>query len=413
MENKKWDLAALASIPLIMTLGNSMLIPILPLISRKLHINSFKVSMLITVYAVVAIFLIPVAGYLSDRFGRKKVIIPSLIIAAIGGGVSAVAAWLTEGSMAYWIILGGRLLQGVGASGAFPIVIPLVGDMFEDEKEVSKGLGIIETSNTFGKVLSPVLGAALGTVLWYLPFVSIPILCIISLLLVIFLVESPGKGGNDISLSTFLVATKNTLKEKGHWLYAIFAVGGISMFILFGVLFYLSDTLESQYHLDGIIKGLVLAIPLMLLCLCSYLSGKIIGQDKKRMKWTGFIGMVLLCVCLIIIGFSSQIVFVIIFFSLSGAGIGLALPCMDALITEGIEKEQRGTITSLYSSMRFIGVSLGPPIVSLLVNVNHWVLFGVMAGIGAIGGLLTLFAVKPEAAGDTEQTKKPRKIQRI
>lgn len=82
MEDKKWDLAALASIPLIMTLGNSMLIPILPQISQQLHVGPFQVSMLITVYAVVAILLIPIAGYLSDRYGRKTVIIPSLIIAA-------------------------------------------------------------------------------------------------------------------------------------------------------------------------------------------------------------------------------------------------------------------------------------------------------------------------------------------
>lgn len=404
MNNKKWDLVALASIPLIMTLGNSMLIPILPLISRELHISSFKVSMLITVYAIVAILLIPIAGYLSDRFGRKKIIIPSLIIAAAGGAVAAVAAWLTNDMTAYWIILSGRLLQGIGAAGAFPIVIPLVGDMFEQEEEVSKGLGIIETANTFGKVISPILGAALGMVLWYLPFISIPVLCMISLVLVIFLVQSPKKDVSKVSLKKFLLGTKDTLKEKGRWLYAIFAVGCICMFILFGVLFYLSETLESKYKLDGILKGLVLAIPLALLCLSSYIGGKVIGQNKKRMKWLGFAGMALITICLIITGFSSQIVFVISLFSLCGAGIGIALPCMDALITEGIEKEQRGTITSLYSSMRFIGVSLGPPIVSLLENVNHWILFGIMAAIAAVGGLLTLFAVKP-SEGKAENSK--------
>lgn len=395
----KWDLVALSSIPLIMTLGNSMLIPILPLISRELHISSFKVSLLITVYAIVAILLIPIAGYLSDRFGRKKIIIPSLIIAAAGGAVAAIAAWLTDGMTAYWIILGGRLLQGIGAAGAFPIVIPLVGDMFDKEEDVSKGLGIIETSNTFGKVISPILGAALGMVLWYLPFISIPVLCLISVVLVIFLVKTPKKDNAVISLKKFLVGTKETLKEKGRWLYAIFAVGCICMFILFGVLFYLSETLEAKYKLDGILKGLVLAIPLAILCLSSYIGGKVIGQNKKRMKWLGFAGMALITICLIIIGFSSQIVFVTSLFSLCGAGIGIALPCMDALITEGIDKEQRGTITSLYSSMRFIGVSLGPPIVSLLENANHWILFGIMAAVAAVGGLLTLFAVKP--SGDT------------
>ncbi|MNC47568.1 Bacillibactin exporter [compost metagenome] len=75
---------------------------------------------------------------------------------------------------------------------------------------------------------------------------------------------------------------------------------------------------------------------------------------------------------------------------------------MDALITESIEKENRGTITSLFSSMRFIGVALGPPVVSLLMTRGHWVLFGTMAGVGTVGGLLTLFAVKPSEGGNKE-----------
>ncbi|MGN7165731.1 MFS transporter [Paenibacillus cellulositrophicus] len=403
MEDKKWDLVALASIPLIMTLGNSMLIPILPEISQKLHVSAFQVSMLITVFGVVAIVLIPIAGYLSDRFGRKTVIIPSLIIAAAGGAISGAAAWWTDGATAYWIILAGRFLQGIGAAGAFPIVLPLVGDMFDDEDDVSKSLGIIETSNTFGKVVSPILGSALALLVWFLPFLAIPVLCIISLIMVAFLVKTPKKKNeNKTSIKEFLSDTKDILREKGRWLYAIFAIGGISMFITFGVLFFLSETLETKYGMHGIVKGLVLAIPLAVLCLCSFIAGKIIGKNKKRMKWTGFAGMALLTAGLVIAGFSSQITFLLIFFSVCGAGIGTTLPCMDALITEGIEEKQRGTITSLYSSMRYIGVSLGPPVVSLLMKSTHWILFGTMAVVAAIGVLLTLLAVKPK-----ENSSKP------
>ncbi|GAB6926059.1 MFS transporter [Paenibacillus sp. JCM 10914] len=421
MQSKKWDLVALASIPLIMTLGNSMLIPILPQISKVLGISSFEVSMLITVYAVVAILLIPIAGYLSDRFGRKKIIIPSLIITAAGGAVSAVAAWMLSGNAAYYVILGGRFLQGIGAAGAFPIVIPLVGDMFKEEEKVSKSLGIIETSNTFGKVVSPILGAALGIVVWFLPFVAIPILCLISLVLVIFLVKTPEQKNNNSeqSLREFLKTTKQVLHDKGRWLYAIFIIGGIAMFGTFGVLFYLSETLESTYQLHGVLKGLVLAIPLALLCLASYLAGKFTGKNKAAMKWTAFAGMTLLTVSLIVTGFSDQIYFVVGMMTLGGIGIGLVLPCMDTLLTEGIEKEQRGTITSLYSSMRFIGVSLGPPVVSLLLGANHWVMFGALAAVAAIGGLLTLFAVKPEAkegdsGGNSYQVefKKPQVLEK-
>ncbi|WP_211747616.1 MFS transporter [Paenibacillus sp. Marseille-Q4541] len=414
MEDKKWDLAALASIPLIMTLGNSALIPILPQIGKELGVSTFQVSMLITVYAVVAIILIPLAGYLSDRFGRKAIIIPSLIIAGVGGAISGVAAWLMTDGPAYWTIIGGRLLQGIGAAGAFPIVIPLVGDMFNDEEKVSSSLGIIETSNTFGKVLSPIIGAALGVWLWFSPFLMIPVLCLISLLLVIFLVKSPKKSKEVPTIREFLHSLKEVMAEKGRWLYAIFTVGCICMFVIFGVLFYLSETLESEYGVNGITKGFVLAIPLAALCLASLVSGKLIGKEKSRMKWIGFIGLIILTASLFIMGFSKSIYYVVGVFTVGGVGIGATLPCLDALITEGVEEEQRGTITSLFSSMRFIGVSLGPPIISLLLNTSHFVLFTILAGIAAAGALLTLFAIKPKQnEGSGSGQSKPSKHYRL
>ncbi|MBP2001198.1 ACDE family multidrug resistance protein [Paenibacillus shirakamiensis] len=413
MDNKKGSLLALASIPLIMTLGNSMLIPILPQIARQLHISSFEVSMLITVYGVVAILLIPIAGYLSDKFGRKAVIIPSLIITGLGGALSGLASWIGEGMTVYWIILAGRLLQGIGAAGAFPIVIPLVGDMFENEDDVSKSLGLIETSNTFGKVLSPILGAALGLWLWYLPFLAIPLLCLVALGLVIFLVKSPPRKEDPPSLRTFLKGVKKILKIKGRWLYAIFAIGGICMFLLFGVLFYLSEQLESKHHLKGVVKGLVLAIPLAALCLASYITGKKIGKNKVLMKWCSVAGMILSTGALFGISMFNHIYFVISCLIICGAGIGIVLPCTDALITEGIEKEARGTITSLYSSMRFIGVALGPPVVSVLVKTSHMTMFFVIGGVSLLAVILILCAVKPDKDGggkeaDSKSNPKPR-----
>ncbi|MFD0588895.1 MFS transporter [Paenibacillus sp. GCM10027627] len=392
---KKWDLAALASIPLIMTLANSMLIPILPLMQEKLNISPIQSSLIITVYAGISILFIPIAGFCSDKYGRKLVILIGLSIAAIGGLISGLGAWLLQHHQAYYVILAGRFVQGIGAAGAFPIVLPLVGDMFKSEEEVSSGLGMIETSNTFGKVISPILGSALAMLIWFLPLAVIPAFSLISILAVKFLVEAPKQKQSDIGIREFVQSIK-TILGKNRWLYAIFIIGGVLMFVMFGFLYYLSSVLEKQYGIDGIWKGLLLAIPLCAICLASFLAGKMVGENKTKMKWFTVFGIALLTAAMLVCGLinTKGIVFLIAITFAGGVGIGSALPSLDALITEGVEKKQRGTITSVYSSMRFIGVAGGPLTASALLKHEGW-LFGLFAGMAFCCSVIALFGIKP------------------
>jgi MFS transporter, ACDE family, multidrug resistance protein len=392
--NQKWAVLSISSIPLVMTLGNSMLIPVLPAMERELEISPFQSSMIITIYSIVAILLIPLAGFLSDHIGRKKVIIPSLIITAIGGLISAWAGWKMDNP--YWIILIGRALQGVGAAGAFPIVMPLVGDMFKTDEEVSSSLGLIETSNTLGKVLSPVLGAFLAGFFWFIPFFSIPIFCLVSILLMSFLVKTPNKEEKPIPFKIFWDDIKDTFKQNWKWLYAVFMIGIILMFVLFAVLFYLSDTLEKIYDVKDVKKGLLLAIPLGGLCLASYITGKLIKENKILMKWVTFGGIVLVAVSIAALTFSNAMWFLITLFLISGIGIGVGLPCLDAFITSGIEKQERGTVSSIYSSMRFIGVAAGPPIMALMMRYTENSIFYLLSGLSIMAAIATFFAIKPE-----------------
>lgn len=391
--NQKWAVLSLASIPLVMTLGNSMLIPVLPSMEKQLDITSFQTSMILTVYSIVAIILIPIAGALSDHIGRKKVIIPSLLIAGIGGLISGWAAWKTND--AYWLILCGRALQGVGAAGAAPIVMPLIGDMFKSDDDVSSSLGMIETSNTFGKVLSPILGAYLASIFWFLPFFAFPVFCGISIVLVFFLIKTPNEREKPIPFKQFLQNIKKTFTHNGKWLFAIFLIGVIMMFVLFGVLFYLSDVLEKKYDIVNIKKGLLIAIPLGALCIASFITGKIIKENKVLMKWIIFSGASLTAISVAILSFSNGLWFMLILFAIGGIGIGVTLPCLDALITCGIEKEERGTITSIYSSMRFIGVAAGPPIMALMMEHTEKVLFYFLSGLAIIAIVATFMAIKP------------------
>lgn len=393
MKRKKLDLLALASIPLVMTLGNSMLIPVLPILQSKISITQLQSSLIITIYSVVAIVFIPIAGYLSDRFGRKVVIIPSLIIVAIGGAISAFASWKLNDP--YYLIMIGRFIQGVGAAGAFPVVIPTVGDMYRDEDDASQALGIIETSNTFGKVLSPIIGSLLAQFLWYLPFIFVPIFSITALLLIIFLVKVPKRTAVDHqAFKAFKKKINKTFRKDGKWIIAVFIIGVLNMFVLFGYQFNFSNLLENEYEIKGVYGGLILAIPLLILCISSFLSGKIIGDNKVLMKRIIFGGNLLVSIPFLFIFKGIGLVLMTIFLSISSIGIGLSLPCLDTLITKGVKKNIRGSVTSIYSSMRFLGVATGPPIVAIIES-DFKLLYFVLAGLSALAALICALAIKP------------------
>jgi ACDE family multidrug resistance protein len=386
-----WCIVSLASIPLVMTLGNSMFIPVLPILEKKIDISSFQSSMIITSYSVAAIFLIPVAGYLSDRFGRKMIILPSLFIALAGGLVSGFAAWKIDDP--YMWIIAGRILQGIGAAGAMPIVLPLVGDLYKDDDEkTSSCLGIIETSNTFGKVLAPILGSAIAAFLWFLPFFAISILSLISIALIFFFVKAPKEKDKPKKFNEFLSNTSETLKEHWKWLLTVFLLGAFVMLLLFGVLFFLSEVLEKEHDIKGLKKGFIIAIPLLVLCSASFITGRLIKGRLPLMKKLLIISLIMQSGSVVFTGFVKEsIVLLLIVSSVMGLAMGAMLPVLDAVITENIEKEERGTITSFYSSARFAGVAAGPPTISLLMK--DYLNAGYI-GAGVLGLLMLLIVFK-------------------
>ena len=164
------------------------------------------------------------------------------------------------------------------------------------------------------------------------------------------------------------------------------------MLILFGTLFFLSEILEKEYDLKGIKKGYVLAIPLIMLCIASYFTGRNIKGNLDKMKKMMLVCLIALSVSVGMVGIWADRLWVLLTItSLVGIAIGAMLPVLDALITENIDKEERGTVSSFYSSARFIGVAAGPPIMALVMN-NYLNVSYLMAG--ALGVILTFLVFK-------------------
>ncbi|MEW9698524.1 MFS transporter [Paenibacillus sp. SI8] len=388
-----WEFIAIASIPLVLVLGNSMLVPILPDMQEKMGISRFQSSLVITLFSITAGLIIPISGYLSDRFTRKAIIIPSLIIYGSAGILAGFGAIWNS----YTVLIIARVIQGLGAAGTAPIAMALVGDLYKGGTE-SKALGLTEASNGAGKVVSPIFGSLLALIVWFVPFFAFPVFCLLSLLAVIFIIKEPKKTKEPQTLKAYIGQILQILKEKGRWLIASFFAGSLALFILFGVLFYLSQILEeAPYRIEGVTKGLVLAIPLLGQVVTAYTTGALIKKNGTLMRWLMNIGLLLMTISLALsIFFNSSLYVFIGLLTLSGIGTGLLLPCLNTMITGSVKREQRGMITSLYNSLRFIGVAFGPPIFGWLMNISHRAIFITVSSLALITLGVVFFLIKPK-----------------
>jgi len=408
--NSFWlAVAALSGVPFIMVLGNSMLIPVLPDIRNTLNLTPVQVSLLITMFSLPAGIIIPLAGFLSDRFNRKSVIIPALIIYGAGGAIAAIAAVLLK-QHAYTVILAGRVLQGIGAAGTAPIAMALCGDLFQG-KERSRSLGAIESSNGVGKVVSPILGSAIGLIAWYAAFIFFPLIIIPVVISVWLLVKEPDTGRAKQQLPEYLKSfTKIFISKKGYLLSSYLA-GAVALMILFGVLFYLSEYLEKQYGLDGVKKGLVLAIPVLFMSAASFTTGFIIKKKNKLMRILIIAGLSIMAASLIFLPFVGAVIAYFATISIVGAATGMVLPCLNTLITGAAPIEERGLVTSFYGSVRFLGVAVGPPLYGYLMARGTGLMFWSSAGLALLGAALFLLFAKTsgEKAGSLVIQASPAK----
>jgi MFS transporter, ACDE family, multidrug resistance protein len=375
---------------MILVLGNSMLIPVLPKMKTELDVSQFKVSLVITVFSVAAAICIPILGYLSDRFSRKAVIIPSLILYGSGGLLAGAAAeWFSN---EYMWILAGRVLQGMGAAGTAPIAMALTGDLFKGAEQ-SKVLGLVEASNGFGKVVSPILGSLLAIIFWYAAFFAFPVFCLVSIILTIIFVKEKKAEKEPPPFGKYVKGLVSVFKTEGRWLFAAYLTGATCLFTLFGILFYISDILEKVHHIDGILKGAILAIPLLFMTTTSYITGSKIGKRMPLMKTLIVLGCLLMTASFACLVFFTKLVPFFAVLVVSSIGTGLALPCINSFITGSVPADRRGFVTSLYGSVRFLGVAIGPPVYSALMDWSRTGMFLATAGLTLFAGLICMILI--------------------
>lgn len=209
------------------SIGMSIVLPLLPFIVSK-YLPSQQVvvgmSALMSVFAACTFFAAPALGALSDRYGRKNILIISLLGSVVGYVLFGIGG-------ALWMLFLGRIIDGLTA-GNISTLFAYVSDSTEP-KDRAKWFGYIGSAMGIGKLGGPALGGLLGSINIALPFFVTGGLVFLSGLAVYFLLPeslAPEKRTKNLTFDSFNVFSH--FKD-------IFSLKEVKLLLILGVLFYI------------------------------------------------------------------------------------------------------------------------------------------------------------------------------
>lgn len=143
-------------------IGISIVIPVLPFYVESFGASAFIVTVLFSVYSLCSFLSAPYLGALSDKIGRRPVLLVSILSTALGWFVFA-------GAKNLWFLFIGRIIDGL-AAGNLPITQSYLTDLAKDDRERTANLGLIGAIFGLAFVIGPAIGGWLGSISHALPF---------------------------------------------------------------------------------------------------------------------------------------------------------------------------------------------------------------------------------------------------
>ena len=223
--NRK-NIAILSFALVVVTLGFGMVIPIYPFFVEKLGAGGSDLGLLIATAASLEFLCAPIWGSVSDRTGRK----PVLMIGMVGYGLSSLLFGL---STQLWMLYGSRALSGLLSSATAATAMAYIGDS-TSEQDRGSGIGMLGAAMGLGLIIGPGLGGWLGAGSLATPFFISAGLALVGLLLIFFLLPE------SLPAEAHQGGKVRTVQFSELW-RALFSPIGILLALLFLVSFGLTN----------------------------------------------------------------------------------------------------------------------------------------------------------------------------
>lgn len=348
---KKYTLWIIVGIVLLNSVGLSIVLPLLPfLVGKYLPSQQVVVGMsaLMAVFAGCTFFAAPVLGALSDRYGRKNILIISLLGSVIGYILFGIGG-------ALWILFLGRIIDGLTA-GNISTLFAYISDSTEPG-ERTKWFGYIGSAMGIGKLGGPALGGLLGSISLALPFyITAGLIFLSGLAVYILLPESlaPEKRTHHFTLDNFNTFShfKDIFRQKDVKLLLIPGVlfyAGLGIF-QFNFTVFLKDIYKWGPAFIGSILTLVgiceiISRALLLPWLLKHFNERSIGIAGLVGLATG-LGLILASISIpSVIIISLAVIFII-------SGEGLFDPTYNGKLSQLVEESKQGKLQGVNQSLQ-------------------------------------------------------------
>jgi EmrB/QacA subfamily drug resistance transporter len=182
---RRWVVLAVLCVTLLLiSLDNTILNVALPSIVRSLNATSTQLQWIVDAFAIFFAGLLLSFGALGDRIGRKWVFMGGLIV--FGGG-SALAAWSDTPDR----LTAARAIMGVGAAALMPSTLSILTNVFTEDRERARAIGIWSATAGLGVAIGPMLGGFLLVHFWWgsVFLINVPV-AVIGLIATAFLVPN-------------------------------------------------------------------------------------------------------------------------------------------------------------------------------------------------------------------------------
>lgn len=373
------NLQTIFAVTLVAVMGVSSLTPAFPRIARVLDVSEARVGLLISVFTVPGIVLAPVLGILADRWGRKRVLVPSLLLFAGAGGACALAR-------DFELLLGLRVLQGVGASAIGALNMTILADLYHGARRTA-AMGYNSSVLGVGTAAYPAIGGALAGIAWYFPFL-LPLAGLPVALLVITRLETRPPI-RDVGFVDQLRRTASAANDRR--VLAAFAASTVTFMIIFGpYLAFLPILLDRRFGFSSLEIGLLLTLGSLSSALASARLGRIAHRiPETRLVTLGYVAYAVLLVAIPRLEVGWTLAAPV---ALLGFANGLGIPSLITWLTEVVPEAERAAILAMNGSVLRLGQTLGPLLGGALLGT--WGLPAVYYGAAVLAGGMAVYTAR-------------------